>query len=473
MSAAVTADRLQPAGLRALIAMVGHGLIEREEQARCLVLALLSGEHLLLVGPPGTAKSELARRLHRLAGGAYFERLLTRFSVPEELFGPLSLIALDEGRYEREVRGYLPTASVAFLDEVFKANSAILNALLGLLNERVFDQGAQRLAVPLVTLVAASNEPPDDPGLAAFHDRFLFRCPVPPVSDRAFGQLLAARASADGSPFGAPAPGHAAPSPLDLSALQALRERAAAVELPHAVVALRLALRGRLRAAAGRVSDRRWVRIVAVLRVAALANGRDAVAAADLCVLPWLVCERAEEHEPLREWLAASLGAGAEVDPQWLWRAAQAFERQLELESSATELAFDDSGKLALMRSVGGAEGSELGEGVPRLSAFSRRKRYSAGHIAARLAQIDQLLGEVERFTASALAHERWLGEQLAANLWVAPAFAQQVLAVLKANRERVVACQGALRDTRAAFAALPLGEGDDGRLPEPVPLDG
>lgn len=473
MSAAVTADRLQPAGLRALIAAVGHGLIEREEQARCLVLALLSGEHLLFVGPPGTAKSELARRLHRLAGGAYFERLLTRFSVPEELFGPLSLAALDEGRYEREVKGYLPTASVAFLDEVFKANSAILNALLGLLNERVFDQGAQRLAVPLVTLVAASNEPPDDPGLAAFHDRFLFRCPVAPVSDEAFGRLLgkgvapgSALSSSDGSIAEASAP-------LDLSALQALREHAATVALPESVVALLLALRERLRAAAVPVSDRRWVRIVAVLRVAALANGRSAVAPADLCVLPWLVCERAEEHEPLREWLAAALGAGQAVDPQWLWRAAQAFERQLELESSASELAFDDSGKLALMRSVGGAEGSELGEGAPRLSAFSRRKRYSASHIGARLAQIDQLLGEVARFTAAAQAHEQRLADQLAGNLWVAPAFAQQVLAVLRTNRERVLAGEAALRDTRAAFAALPVGESDDGRTPEPVPLDG
>ena len=124
------------------------------------------------IGPPGSAKSELARRLHRAFDGArYFERLLTRFSTPEELFGPLSLKALEDDRYERLVDGYLPRAGIAFLDEVFKANSAILNNLLTVLNERVYRRGAETHRLPLISAFAASNHLPEDDALGALFDR--------------------------------------------------------------------------------------------------------------------------------------------------------------------------------------------------------------------------------------------------------------------------------------------------------------
>ncbi len=130
------------------------------------------------------------------ADASYFERLLTRFTVPEELFGPLSINGLEEDRYERLTTAYLPTASIAFLDEIFKANSAILNALLTLLNERELDNGAKRVRTPLVAVIGASNELPDGEELDALFDRFLLRLHVGPVTKDAFPALLALRGHA-------------------------------------------------------------------------------------------------------------------------------------------------------------------------------------------------------------------------------------------------------------------------------------
>src|SRR5512145_2554755 len=174
-----------------LLDALERGLVERRRQVRLALLAALAGEHTLLIGPPGTAKSELARRLHlAFADARYFERLLTRFSVPEELFGPLSISALEQDRYERQTAGYLPQASIAFIDEVFKANSAILNALLTLLNERQFDNGAGRIACPLISAIGATNEVPAGEVAEAFFDRFLVRLPVGPVSAGGFRALM-------------------------------------------------------------------------------------------------------------------------------------------------------------------------------------------------------------------------------------------------------------------------------------------
>lgn len=143
-----------------------------------------------------SGKSDLGRRLAQITGGLFFERLLTKYTNPEELFGPLSLSALERDEYVRKVDGYLPTASVAFLDEIFKANSAILNSLLTILNERLFDNGVERRRVPLAAVVGASNELPDSDELEALYDRFLVRRRVSAVSDGAIGELIEASQAA-------------------------------------------------------------------------------------------------------------------------------------------------------------------------------------------------------------------------------------------------------------------------------------
>ena len=185
-----------------LFEQLEHGLVERRRPVRVALLVALAGEHTLLIGPPGTAKSELARRLHLAFEDArYFERLLTRFSVPEELFGPLSISALEQDRYERQTAGYLPQASIGFIDEVFKANSAILNALLTLLNERKFDNGAGRQTCPLISVIGATNEVPAGEVAEAFFDPFLVRLPVGPVSADGFRELMALEGRCDPQVF--------------------------------------------------------------------------------------------------------------------------------------------------------------------------------------------------------------------------------------------------------------------------------
>lgn len=469
MSAVPTPERIA-----ALVAELGAGLVERDEPARLLLLAAFAGEHMLLVGPPGTAKSELARRLHHVVGGRWFERLLTRFTVPEEIFGPMSLAALDEGRYERDVTGYLPDASVAFLDEVFRANSAILNALLTLLNERVFDQGAQRIRTPLVALIGATNEIPDDEALRAFLDRFLVRCFVEPVGDEAFAALLGAggaEARVDGAAADArDGAGEAALSAqLDVVELRAARVAASRVALPPAVVDTLAGLRRQARDWNLQVSDRRWVRAVALLRVAAATAGRDEVGLDDLLLLKYLLPERIDQVEPLEQWLLARLGADAPLEPVRAARIVEAFEKQIELEQGATELAFDDSGKLALVQKVGGADSDAMSDAAPRMSAFSRRKRFGATHVAARIAQIDDALVDFDTFARQAAGHSGRVAARLAAHPWLTPGFVARISTVLAANAATVAGLRDRLASIRVAFASLPLADEDDGRAPAPV----
>jgi MoxR-like ATPase len=158
---------------------------ERHDEIAGALLGVLSGEHLLLLGPPGTAKSLLASKVcDAVEGGHLFYYLLTRFTTPEEIFGPLSLQALEQDRYSRKTEGYLPESHIAFLDEIFKANSSILNSLLTLLNERKFHNGQEVVEVPLLSVFGASNElPEEEEGLEALYDRFLIRYVVGNVQD--------------------------------------------------------------------------------------------------------------------------------------------------------------------------------------------------------------------------------------------------------------------------------------------------
>ena len=445
------------ARLARLLEVLESGLVERRQVLRLSLLGALAGEHTLLIGPPGTAKSALARRLHQAFDGArYFERLLTRFSTPEELFGPLSLKALEHDRYERLTEGFLPTAGIAFLDEVFKANSAILNALLTLLNEREFDNGSGRVPVPLISVVGASNEVPADEALAAFFDRFLLRVPVAPVDEAHFAALLAL-----------PPHSHTPLPRLAPELLPAWRAQAATVALPEAVVARLVQARARCAGAGLTVSDRRWRKLVQLLRVQAASRGAEAIGDADLWVLPFVLADRPEQVPGLVEDFLRDVGGAVPVDARWLDRAAEALARQWQIEASAPATADDDSaGKLALARALGGAEADTP---LVRLVAEGARRRYSPLHRDARLAQV----AEVRTRAAQALADVRAAAVQARAGLeghpWLPPSWRARIEAVHVANESQLQALCAELDEVHAGFAELPLDPALGGPAPVPV----
>ena len=176
--------------MRKFVEELARPFVGREEEARVITLTLLAREHMVFIGEPGTAKSAMVRRAAELLNARFFKYLLTRFTEPAELFGPLDIKALDEGKYVRITKGKLPEAEIAFLDEIFKANSAILNALNTLLQERVLYDGYTEFIVPLWSLFGASNEVPEESEVAAVYDRFLVRHFVKPVSEDKWVELL-------------------------------------------------------------------------------------------------------------------------------------------------------------------------------------------------------------------------------------------------------------------------------------------
>jgi MoxR-like ATPase len=179
--------------LRQLEKNMNSLFIERENEIKGIILSLMCREHCLFIGPPGTAKSALVEAAARMSGLSYFRALVTKFTTPDELFGPPDLAELEKGIYKRRTTSMLPEAEVVFLDEVFKASPSILNTLLSIMQERIFRNGTIH-KVPLISLFGASNEVPEgeeDAALAAFQDRFLLRYIVKPVKDpNAFLRLL-------------------------------------------------------------------------------------------------------------------------------------------------------------------------------------------------------------------------------------------------------------------------------------------
>ena len=314
-----------------LLGEMNRGIYEKETEISLSLLAALAGESIILLGPPGVAKSMVARQLKTAFRDAQsFEYLMSRFSTPDEIFGPVSIQKLKTSdTYERAVEGYLPTADVVFLDEIWKAGPAIQNTLLTVINEKIFRNGNREMHLPLKLLVAASNElPAKGEGLEALWDRFVIRIESRPIKlEKNFrAMLLDSHAdflgptdftdSTDFSGFTGGL-GHADfADNADFSDLKITSEEYAEwtekickigvkEEVLDAISAIRKSLRAvNVDEAAERrniyVSDRRWKNIVRLLRTSAFMQDREEVDICDLLPIYHCLWQEPEERDAIR-----------------------------------------------------------------------------------------------------------------------------------------------------------------------------
>ncbi|MDT0442698.1 AAA family ATPase [Streptomyces johnsoniae] len=276
MDAQVTAGRL-----RAITGELSELFYERDDVVRTLTVAMLAGQHSLVLGPPGTAKSELARELTgRIEHANYWEILLSKFTAPTRMFGPIDVGALSRGEYRQIFDGRATTAHIAFIDEIFKCSTAALNETLGLLNERVYhpENGGEPIHCPLISAITASNELPTGDDSAAIYDRLLVRLEVGYLADPSnFAGLVRSAVAAPAAPVR---------TTVELTELQqVVTDVVPAVGVPDPIVDAVCTLRAALRRKELIASDRRWRQSVRLLQASAFLDGREQVDESDLSTL--------------------------------------------------------------------------------------------------------------------------------------------------------------------------------------------
>lgn len=304
-----------------LLRDLNRGIYEKETEISLSLLAALAGESVILLGPPGVAKSMVARQLKcAFRGARNFEYLMSRFSTPDEIFGPVSIQKLKTSdTYERAVEGYLPTADVVFLDEIWKAGPAIQNTLLTVINEKLFRNGIREIKLPLKLLVAASNElPAKGEGLEALWDRFVIRIESRPIrQEKNFREMLLgvkSEAGGQGQEAEESAQSNAITAEEYAEWSKAIDRIGVKEEVFDVISAIRKSLRAvNVAEAAERrhvyVSDRRWKNIMRLLRTSAFMQDREEVAVCDLLPIYHCLWQEPEERDAIRALVIRALFA--------------------------------------------------------------------------------------------------------------------------------------------------------------------
>lgn len=333
--------------------LLSQGLLEKGEIIGLVLLCMIAGKSVFLYGPPGTAKSLIARRVScAFQSNKFFDYLMNRFSTPEEVFGPLRLSELRQDRLVRNIDGFLPSADFAFLDEIWKSSPAILNALLTIINEKKFRNGVENIAVPLCGLIAASNElPQKGQSLEALYDRFIMRLIVAPLRQKSnFKKLLQSVSVAECVEI--------APN-LTNDELEAIKFCAQSIKVDSPTLEVLELLRLKIDDFNAKldknddkssestnqanniskiyISERRWVAVMELLRFSAVLNDRDCIDLSDLLLLKHCLWSEESQKSIIERFLSESFVAYApKVAP--LEKKYNTFKKEVETIMSGREV---------------------------------------------------------------------------------------------------------------------------------------
>lgn len=319
-----------------IIKKLSAGLYEKEEVIALTLLCALAGKSIFLFGLPGTAKSLIVRRIaSAFEDSQYFGQLMNRFSTPEDVFGPVSLAKLKEDKFERQMKGYLPTADFVFLDEIWKSSPAILNTLLTIINEKVYRNGSQEVKVPLKALVAASNEtPPKGQGLEAMYDRFIMRLLVEPAKgvDNFKSLIVDKDISFDA--------GFSKEEKISTKDWEELKDKIEILKVPENVLNIIIAIKKEIEEYNQNnepiyISDRRWKNIVSLLKAAAHFCDREEIQPVDCLLISHCVWTLEENIEDVKKIVEKSIRHFSQInkkDSEALFNNIKALKKDIEFE---------------------------------------------------------------------------------------------------------------------------------------------